>query len=138
MRVARIEIQKLQWISLFALFLDKCFSVQNLIQLSVKLVSIGFQLISFGPDVLIDVIECPHEYLIYLLSNLVCVFFNVAHLGHDLLQFLLDHVLLLSKRDILSYSFSACVGMRVFDSKHSFIHWLTASAFLHVSHYYAL
>ena len=43
---------------------------------------------------LVDIVESADQDLVYLLRDLFSIFFDVAHLGHDTLQLLLDHVLL--------------------------------------------
>jgi hypothetical protein len=70
---------------------------------------------------LVDVVKCAHENQIYLLSDRFCVLLNVLHLCHKLLQPVLDFVFFMYKRDILSCSFSTCVGMSIFDSEDPLI-----------------
>ena len=121
MRVASVKIEELQRVRLLTLFLDECLCVQYLVQLPVQLIPVAFQLIRFRPHMLINIIECVHEYLIDLLSHLHRIFLDMLHLRHDLLQLLLDYVLLLSQRNVLRYSLRTSVRMRVLDPQYALI-----------------
>ena len=93
---------------------------------------------------LINIIECVHEYLIDLLRHLHRIFLDMLHLRHDLLQLLLYHVLLLCQRNVLRYSLRASIRMRVLDPQYALIRRFNGvalccgSGLLHVARDYAL
>ena len=66
----------------------------------------------------------------------------MLHLGHDLLQLLLDDMLFLAKRDVFGDGFSAGVGVGVLDSQDSLVAQLSRGEvgpmLLHVRRDYAL
>lgn len=90
----------------------------------------------------VDVVQGPHQNLIYLLCDRLGVLLDVLHLGHDLLQLLLDNMLFLAKRDVFGDGFSTGVCVSVLDSQDSLVAQLSrrevGPMLLHVRHDYAL
>ena len=90
----------------------------------------------------VDVVQGPHQNLIYLLSDRLGILLDVLHLRHDLLQLLLDDVLLLAERDVFSDGFSAGVCVSVLNSQNPLVTQLSRGEvgpmLLHVRHDYAL
>ena len=93
---------------------------------------------------LINIIECVHQYLIDLLRDLHRIFLDMLHLRHDLLQLLLDYVLLLCQRNVLSHCLRTRIRMRVLDPQYALICRFNGvalgrgSGLLHVARDYAL
>ena len=90
----------------------------------------------------VDVVQGPHQNLIYLLGDRLGVLLDMLHLGHDLLQLLLDDMLFLAKRDVFGDGFSAGVCVSVLDSQDSLVAQLSRGeagpVLLHVRRDYAL
>ena len=132
--VASVQVEEVKRVSLFALFLNEGLGVENLVELTIQLVSIRLELICLSSTMLVDVIECAEENLVYFFSDMLGVLFDLTHLCHDHLELLLDDVLFLCQRDIFSHGISTGVCVCIFNPQDLFITRVTDSR-LHIAHY---
>ena len=63
-----------------------------------------------------------------LLGHFDGVFFDMLHLLHDVLQFLLDYLLLTTQCDILGNSLSTGISMGVLNPQYPPIRWLSLNS----------
>ena len=82
---------------MLTLLLDEGLSIQDLVELAIEFVPVAFQLICLGSDMLVDIIKGSHQDQVNLLCHCRCILFDMLHLRHDLLEFLLNDMLFLCK-----------------------------------------